>query len=309
MAQQERPGAGASAQTTGGPGPFVTWVTRPLAEFERRDQTATHVLQTARRHRKSLAPLPVAGPRVHPHEATAAVQQDWGRVWAPQRISWWIAVLFMIGAAHFFIAAAGASLLDSGRPGPLSGRQIGWIYFIGSLFFTSAAYLQWLEALNKDLARGFAATTADHPARSEWRFWGLAPRSLGYWAAAVQLAGTLLFNVNTADGLLSSLDWRGENLLVWTPNMAGSVCFLVSSQLAVMEYSHHYWSFKPRSLAWWIVALNLLGSVFFQASALVSFVLPAGALVDAYHADLGTAAGALCFFTAAFLMIPELFEA
>ena len=74
--------------------------------------------------------------------------------------------------------------------------------------------------------------------------------------------------------MLSGLGWVQEDTLIWVPNMAGSICFLAASYLALIEISHGWWSFEPRQVAWWIVIVNLLGSVAFQISALYGFFPP-----------------------------------
>jgi hypothetical protein len=233
------------------------------------------------------------------------VRNEWLRFWAPGRLGWWVAISFMIGSALFAIGGAQATWPDSGALQWIDPGEVGWIFFVGSLFFTAAAYLQFVEALNNDVAD--RAASNDVSGR-RWRFFGWRPHNLGFMASLVQLAGTVLFDFNTADALIAGLDWEGEDLLVWTPNMAGSICFLVASEFAVMEFSHHYWSFRPTSVSWWIVAINLLGSVFFQVSAVVSFVEPGSLMVDPWLANFSTLAGAICFFIGAYLLIPELFE-
>src|ERR1044072_4488803 len=62
------------------------------------------------------------------------------RWWAPHRASWWIGVLFAIGSLCFML-------------GPLPGfvqlvgsAADGTVFFVGSVFFTSAAVLQFREA-------------------------------------------------------------------------------------------------------------------------------------------------------------------
>ena len=277
-----------SAATTGGVGPFVTWVTHLRADGAR-------LAHTSRHHRKGLGPLAIASPDIDPRAAAVAVRHEWQRLWAPRRIGWWIAVLFMIGSVLFALGGALATWPHAPVLQSIDQGLIGWIFFVGALFFTAAAYLQWLEALNNDV------TNLARPNRSgphRWRFLGWRPHNLGYLAASVQLVGTVLFNVNTADALIAGLGWEGQDLLVWTPDILGSICFLVASQLAVMEVSHHFWSFQPRSLSWWIAAINLLGSVLFMVSAVAS----------PWLANFGTFAGAVCFFVGAYLLIPELFD-
>jgi hypothetical protein len=116
-----------------------------------------------------------------------------------------------------------------------------------------------------------------------------------------------MFNFNTVDAMLTGLSWEREDLLVWTPNMVGCVCFLVASYLAYAEVSQGAASFATRSISWWVAVANLLGSVAFQLSALYSFAgpEPAGAV---FWAGFYTAAGGVCFLVGSYLMIPELFD-
>ena len=118
-----------------------------------------------------------------------------------------------------------------------------------------------------------------------------------------------MFNVNTADAMITGMTWQEADLLVWMPNMVGCVCFLVASYLAYAEVSQGAASFAPRSVSWWIAVVNLLGSVAFQLSALYSFAEPQPAPASAsFWAGFYTAAGAVCFLLGSYLMVPELFD-
>jgi hypothetical protein len=127
-----------------GPGPFVTWVVRAIEDG--------HELQTSRRGRKRLAPLPVAAPDARPLGASGRVAHDWFRLWAPRRLSWWIAVLFMIGSLLFAAGGMRSAWPDLAALQWLEPAEIGPVFFVGSLFFTAAGYLQYYEALNGDIA-------------------------------------------------------------------------------------------------------------------------------------------------------------
>jgi hypothetical protein len=48
----------------------------------------------------------------------------------------------------------------------------------------------------------------------------------------------------------------------------------------------------------------MVGSIFFMASALASYVLPSGELVSTRISVAGTLLGALCFLAGALLMLP-----
>jgi hypothetical protein len=214
--------------------------------------------------------------------------------WAPGAVGWWIGVLFAAGSVCFALGAA---------PGYVDAVGVaadGVTFFVGSIFFTVAALLQYLEVANA--AHHLPGTEA--PERRRWVSW--QPHDLGWWAAVVQLAGTLLFNISTFDAMAEHLSARQEDRLVWTPDSLGSICFLVASGLAWAEVSRGWWSFRPRSLPWLVTALNLVGSIAFGASAVASHVVPASDQVrDATVMNLGTFVGALCFLAGAVLLLPE----
>jgi len=292
---ETEPGARSPAQTRG-PGPFVT-------HRLRRHPEGGHLVATSRRHRKGLRPhrVPDAASAEHPRPTHASAFRH---LWAPKRLAWWIAVLFAIGSALFTVGGVGATWPQSVPASLRDASVLNRVFVVGAIFFTSAAWLQWLEALNGDVAEALA-DGSPHP----WRWLGWRPHNLGYLASAVQLVGTLMFNFNTVDAMLTGLSWEEEDLLVWTPNMVGCVCFLVASYLAYAEVSQSAASFAPRSVSWWVTVVNLAGSVAFQLSALYSFAGPEPAAAGSlFWAGFYTAAGGLCFLLGSYLMIPELFD-
>jgi len=271
----------------GGPGPFVTW------EVARRPDGSV-VEFSSRRQRKGLGPRPVATDDGHePGGGTPARGPRRRAVrWAPHLLGWWIAVLFMIGSACF--AGAAAPGLSSVAPASV----LGAVFFAGSLFFTSAAYLQYVQSIN-------AARTPGGPPGRRLLAW--QPGRIDWWACAIQLAGTVWFNINTFDALRVGLTTRQQNLRIWTPDMIGSVCFLVASWLALAEVCHGRWCVRRGDVSWSVAAINLLGSVFFMFAALAAFVRPAtGDLLSASIANGGTFLGALCFFWGARLLLVEM---
>jgi hypothetical protein len=84
------------------------------------------------------------------------------------------------------------------------------------------------------------------------------------------------------------------------------VLFLVSGHLAFVEICHGRLCVRRRSLGWWIVAVNQLGSVLFMLSALVAFTRPStGSLINADIADWATLTGASCFSLGGLLQLYE----
>jgi hypothetical protein len=189
-------------------------------------------------------------------------------LWAPHRSSWWIGVLFAIGSACFFV-------------GPFPGfielvgsSADGVVFFVGSLFFTSAALLQLLTSERY---------------RTDW------------WASLIQLVGTLYFNVDTFRAMQHSFDNADVNRVVWRPEAIGSICFLIAGWLAYHEIRH-----ARRTREWRIAVVNFAGCILFGISTVGGYVLPStGNELDLAAANAGTALGALCFLIGALMLLPE----
>jgi hypothetical protein len=203
-------------------------------------------------------------------------------------------VLFMVGSACFIVGPF---------PGYLSWvgfRADAMTFFVGSLFFTSAALLQLIEC---GIAPRALACHAQHRAR---RLFAIESRRIDWWACAVQFVGTLFFNVTTFNAFQTDLTTSQAKEMIWTPDWRGSICFLIASELAYIEAGHRLWSWNPRNRAWRIAALNLVGSVAFLVSAIGSYLLPTtGAPLSLFWTNFGTFVGAVCFFVGAYLLLPE----
>jgi hypothetical protein len=206
--------------------------------------------------------------------------------WAPGAIGWWIGVLFAIGATLFALGAA------PGFFNAVGGTTDAIVYFIGSIFFTTAALLMYVEAVNAG--------------RQRFRFFAWEPRDLAFWASLVQLFGTIYFNHSTFAAINSSLNSAAVDHLVWKPDILGSICFLIASFLAWGELGRVARAVRPRTLSWWIVYLNIAGSFAFGVSGVAAFVVPTtGSDVNKALVNLGTFVGGLCFLAAAILLLPE----
>jgi hypothetical protein len=249
-------------------GPFVTFVerVRPDGAVARWD---------SRRHRKHPPGAPATG-------------STW---WAPRARGWWIAVLFAVGSLLF---ALGAVPGYASAVGALSDTVT---FFVGSLFFTAAGFLTYREAVD-------AGPHA--PGSDRRRFFVYQPGRIDWWATAVQLAGTVFFNVSTGVAMVSDLSAQAAHRHVWRPDAFGSAAFLVASALAWFEACHGWAAWRPRSWSWWITLANLIGSIAFGVSAVAGYISPAtGQLLNAERSNRGTLIGAVCFFVGALLLLPE----
>lgn len=263
------PGWRVSARRT--VGPFTTHIT-----WEHPD--GRDVAWSSRAHRKHAS-----------WQSRAGTEGVW---WAPRRVSWWIGVLFAVGASCFLVGPF------PGFVGLVGSGVDAIVFFVGSIFFTTAAFLQWLETINAD------PDPIAHRAR--FRVLSFEPHRIDWWSSGVQLVGTVLFNVNTFHALQEGLDAESYDRLVWTPDAVGSACFLVSGYLAYVEVCGGYLWTRRRTLEWKIAAVNLLGCIAFGISAIAAFWVPsAGSVLDLAAANLFTAFGGLCFLVGAVLLLPE----
>jgi hypothetical protein len=186
--------------------------------------------------------------------------------WAPRRIGWWTAVLFGIGSMCFLVGPfpGFVELVGTGADGV--------VFFVGSIFFTSAALLQALQAVDR----------------------------LDRWSSLIQFAGTIFFNVSTFHALRAGLDAAAYDRLVWSPDVLGSICFLVAGGIAYVAARG-----RPRTLGWWIAVVNLIGCVAFGISAVAGYVVHStGSALDLAAANSWTSLGALCFLVGSVLLLP-----
>lgn len=221
---------------------------------------------------------------------------QWRRLlsWSPGDLGWRTATLFMVGSSLFMLGSfpAYGQLVD--------GRIVGATFVVGSVFFTSAGYSQFLQVINTSDAVLVAGSRS-------FRFWSWQPRSVLWWATLVQLTGTLFFNVSTIFAMVESFSTEQTNRLVWAPDFYGSIAFLVASHLAWYFVCNGIWCVKRGDTDWWIAILNYTGSIFFMVSALAAFTLPTtGEVVNTTVVNSATLVGAGCFFVGAYLLLPPI---
>ena len=186
----------------------------------------------------------------------------------------WMALFFALGSLCFFVG-----------PFPGYANLVGdsadaVTFFVGSILFTAGGALQsWL------------AWPEHHQAgagRSAW------------WAAVIQSAGTLFFNVTTYQAMHTAVTSSEYDKLVWRPDWRGSICFLVSGAIAYSASPRHGWRPARGGAGWWQPAVNLLGCIFFGISAIAGYVVPSsGSVLDLAAANWNTSLGAACFLACA----------
>ncbi|WP_328732944.1 hypothetical protein OHT20_33465 [Streptomyces caniferus] len=276
---------GNSEERADGAGPFTTRLTWRLAAGE----TAVWESRAARK-RGTLAVRPAGAARSSPRRADEAT------LVRLRRLNGIAAVSFTVGGALF---ALGAALAQSGSVGPTATATV---YFVGGVFFTLGGYVSLVQVINAPRRESRAGALTTHP----FRWWSYEPGRIDWLSTFVLFAGTLVFGVNLLDSFLQGLTVQQMNRLVWAPDMIGCLLFLISGQLAVVEVCHRPWCLHRRSIGWWIVAVNQLGSALFMVAALAAFTRPETAsLVSVGIANWGTLTGALCFAGAGVLQAFE----
>ena len=235
---------------------------------------------------------------VRPPDAAAGRQApaDAGAIARLRRLNAIASVAFVIGGGLF---AAGAAVAQFGSG---DATECALIYFAGGLFFNTGGYVSLLQVINAPRHAGGEGRLITRP----WQWWSYEPMRVDWLSAFVLFAGTLVFAVNLLNSFLTGLSVQQVNRLIWVPDVVGCVLFLISGHLGFVEICHGRPCIRRRSLGWWVVAVNQLGSVLFMVSALAAFTRPAtGSPVNADIANWGTLTGALCFSLGGVLQLCE----
>lgn len=280
-----KPGETPVTERAEGAGPFTTRLTWPLAQ----GGAATWESRTARK--RGTFTVRNAGEvtvRTRPADNLALARLH--------RLNTTAASSFVLGGFLFALGAALAQL------GPSVPRNWAAVFFVGGIFFSAGGYASLLQAINAPRPeRAAGALVTPH-----WNRWSYEPGRIDWLSAFTLFVGTLVFGVDLLDSFLQGLTAQQADRLVWAPDMVGCLLFLISGHLAVVEICHGRPCIHQRSLGWWIVAINQLGSVLFLISALAAFTRPETAsLVSVAVANWATFAGAVCFSLAGVLQLFE----
>lgn len=180
--------------------------------------------------------------------------------------------LFAIGSSFFALGTV------PGFSAVTGAGATNWLCFIGSWFFTTAAWMQLV--------------LSGPPLTLEWL------------SAAIQFAGTILFNISTGAAVWAHATGVRRHY-VWAPDALGSIAFLASAALGVSAATIAIGLIALGSRDWQAEWINMIGSIAFGISAVGAFVRRTGITEDELVANLGTFLGALCFLGAALLILPR----
>ncbi|HEY5115221.1 MAG TPA: hypothetical protein VIJ00_06835 [Nakamurella sp.] len=270
-------------QSVGGRGPFVSSV-----QWRRPDGgTATWDSRNARKRGYIEVLVDGVVHRIRTRPATAI---------RLIRVNAVAGVSFAIGGALFTLGAVLAQWSMS------SASTIDLVFLCGGFFFSTGGYASIVQEINSPRSIDADGSLAE----TRWRWWAYEPMRPGWVSAFVLFVGTLAFAISLVDVFLSSLSTKQQDHLIWAPEMIGCVLFLVSGHVAIEEICHGRFRLMPRSLGWWVVAVNQLGSILFFVSGLAAYVRPAtDEVINTDIMNWRTALGAFCFSAAG---IAQLFE-
>ena len=229
-------------------------------------------------------------------------ENPWLELWAPHRISWWVAVLFFAGSALFILGAVAALFPEVVR----GSIFVSAFYFVGVLVFTIGVYVQLLETINQKSYIG--TNPQDEPTkRFDWFAW--QPGRLSFLEAFVLLIGSVLFNIETTLALAERLSWIEITYLIGLTSLTGSVLFVAGTYVQLVEVCHEYLCWRPHEISWWVAVLSFLGCVGYLVGSAIGLDVPG--LVSPSEpllVKLSFLQGSVFFAVASYLMLPEMFS-
>jgi hypothetical protein len=200
------------------------------------------------------------------------------------RVNLVAAVAFILGGSLFALGAVFA------QRGVGTLVTVNITYLVGGFFFSLGGYASILLVINA--ARDQGRRSTEEP----MRWWSYQPHRRDWLSAVVLFTGTLLFAVSLVAAFAEGLTPRQSNGWIWFPDILGCVSFLVSGHLAMLEVGAGHIGVHTHELAWWVVAINQIGSILFFLAGIAAFTRPAtSSAVDVGLVNWGTFAGAVCF--------------
>ncbi len=267
-------------------GPFYTRIVYRLPDGSTR-------IWTSRRHRLGCELRRPARALLDIGHATSPVHA----LWRPERLSWWMAVNYLLASMVLLIAVAGR------LTGNIAPSSAWWWYLAASGIYAFGSYFGLVSALNAadDLRDN------DQGARG-YRWWGWQPDRLGYVVTLALLLGSLLFVIRA----VLEIGWAdGSSFVAFVARaltVLASIIWVVMIGVEVREVRVARFWWEPRNLAWCRAALNFVGAAGFLLGSLMTSVsvdLPVIADGDSAGLLLSLVSAGL-FLVGSYLILPEL---
>ncbi|WP_047864055.1 hypothetical protein [Rubrobacter aplysinae] len=261
----------------------------------------------SRRHRKGLGLRTRSGrsARLQHRAPEAGKGNPWLGGFAPHRLAWWIAVVFILGSALFTLGAA-ASLFPPVFGGEAAELTASLAYFTGASLFTGGVYLQLLEAINSS---DYIGMKPPHYTPRQFKWFAWQPRRLEFMAPFLLLFGAISFNFETALAVLSDLDIVVLPTAIALASLVGAVFFLGPSYMQMIEVCHRYLCVKEREFSWWVTFFYVVGSAGFVVGAVFGFEVPGlSSPVESLITKVTYAQGAVFFLAGSYLLLPEMYS-
>ncbi len=258
-----------------------------------------HLVYHSRAHRKNRHPKIVQDDKITiaPNKPTL-----WNGRSDLGNISWHVAVWFCLGSICWIVNGQYALMQSSSQH---VVNAIGWSGFAGGTCFWIGAYLAVVESLNLNTNLLYGAevervfgTIKEHylsryhgndqtrelychkdvaggtVCRNPWRWVGYSP-TIGFFASFIQFIGATLFQIAVIcgiPGVIGGDQWQLQQVFIWTMQTVGSLCFIFSSWIQMIEEQDNLWKPKFGRIGWQSGFWNLVGSWGFLLSAVFGYL-------------------------------------
>jgi hypothetical protein len=235
-------------------------------------------------------------------------------------ISFQVALWFTLGSTMWIVN--GQYSLFPSVNNELNNQVTGWSALVGGWMFQIGASLAYIESLNEPYDRDFGVWIEDllkdvcripikHPI--PWRYIPISTdwKSMGFISNLIQLCGATLFTVSViagVPGLIQPNQWQLQQALWWTPQTIGSICFCISSLIAMLEEQTKWYEPSLGRIGWWCAFWNLVGSLGFLFCAIFGYLANwqgQEVCCQVYGTALSTYWGSWAFLIASLLQLVE----
>eukprot|EP00890_Picochlorum_soloecismus_P003865 jgi/Picsp_1/447/NSC_00445-R1_integral membrane protein len=109
---------------------------------------------------------------------------------------------------------------------------------------------------------------------ASWKWWGYVP-SIGFVAAFLQFIGATFFAIAVicgVPGVIGATEWQLQQAFIWTMQCVGSVFFVISSWIMMVEEQANWYMPALDRIGWHASFWNLIGSIGFLLSAIFGYL-------------------------------------